>query len=473
MSRCTSHVERWLLARLPDHLRSRLRDAHAANKAIVRSMFWLVLFVVAAKGIAVLKEMAVAYRYGTSEVLEGYLLVFNLATWPVSLIFSVMNFVLVPMLVRLHASDTTENHHLWQRQVTTWVWLIAIAMTVLVALALPRLIERGWLGLTPAGRAAALELLPVMAAIVGLGIVAAWHACQLMSRQKHANTFLEAMPAFSIMIFVLLSPSDGASPLLWGTVIGFAAQAVLIAWSVRIASLPVGLAWPPGKPFDPDLASRTGWLLGAQLVMGTVGVVDQIILAHLPAGSLATYGYASRIMATVLTLSATVLGRALLPVLSSVADADEAFQITRRWSVRIWGAGVLVAALIMLTAQPVVEVLFQRGAFTAEDSKATKQLLILLSLQLPWYLAAIVWLQFAVARNIPAKLLWLAALIGIAFKLIVMISMIWGLSQGASGVAFGATGFGLAYHMALLWIARKRQNHPNKMITSWTSSTED
>ncbi len=67
-----------LLDWLPSSVRARLRGAHAANKAIVRSGFWLVLFVLAAKLVAAGKEMAVAYRYGASATVEGYLFVFNL-----------------------------------------------------------------------------------------------------------------------------------------------------------------------------------------------------------------------------------------------------------------------------------------------------------------------------------------------------------------------------------------------------------
>ncbi|MCP9439541.1 MAG: hypothetical protein NHB36_06595, partial [Nitrospira sp.] len=212
-----SHIERWLLACLPTSWQDRLRATHEANKSIVRSMFWLVLFVLAAKLVAAGKEMAVAYRYGTSATVEGYLFVFNLLSWPVSLLFSVMSAVFIPRLVALRRDDPDAAVR-WQRQVTTWVWLLALALGVGSATGLPLLLATGWLGLEPAALAAAQAVLPWLAGMVTLGIVAGWHACQLMSRQRHANTFLEAMPALTIGVAVLAWPAGpDVSPLLWGT----------------------------------------------------------------------------------------------------------------------------------------------------------------------------------------------------------------------------------------------------------------
>ena len=143
--------ERLLFNTLPAPLQAGLRGAHAANKAIVRSAFWLVLFVLAAKLVAVGKEMAIAYRYSTSATVEGYLFVFNLLSWPVSLLFSVMSAVFIPRLVALQR-DEPDAAVPWQRQVTTWVWLLALALGAGAAAGLPPLLATGWLGLEPAAK---------------------------------------------------------------------------------------------------------------------------------------------------------------------------------------------------------------------------------------------------------------------------------------------------------------------------------
>lgn len=428
--------ERWLVDCLPSSWGKRLQQAHGDNKAILRSIFWLAIFVLGAKGIAAFKEVAIAYRYGTSEVLEGYLLVFNLANQPVSLLLTVMTSVLVPALVRARQNGTP-NGLKWQRQITAWVWIAAVAMSALVAAVLPPMLSRGWLGLTHQGQVTAMTLLPALAAMVGLGIVAAWHACQLMSVQRHTNTFLESLPAMGILAAVLIWPAPGPDPLLWGTLAGFAVQAVVMAWVARAAGFPIRPAWPPGQPLEPALASNIGWLLATQALMGVTVVVDQIVLAHLPAGSLATYGYANRMMALILTLGTIVLGRALLPVLSGSVDRQWQYTLALNWARRAFWAGIMAAALLMLLAHSLVRVLFQRGAFTASDSTGTAQLLMLMALQLPLYMSMIVWVRWLLSQPRKGKVLWWGAVAGTVAKLTVMFVCIVGFTWGASAVIWG------------------------------------
>jgi len=51
--------------------------------------------------------------------------------------------------------------------------------------------------------------------------------------------------------------------------------------------------------------------------------------------------YANRVMALALTLSATVIGRAFLPVLAAEADERLRLELTRRWAKRFFWLGAL------------------------------------------------------------------------------------------------------------------------------------
>ena len=438
-----------LLDWLPSSVRARLRGAHAANKAIVRSGFWLVLFVLAVKLVAAGKEMAVAYRYGASATVEGYLFVFNLLSWPVSLLFSVMSAVFIPRLVALQRDDP-EGAVRWQRQVTAWVWLLGTGLGIGVAVGFPPLLATDWLGLEAQAMESAQAVLPWLAGMVTLGIVAGWHACQLMSRQRHANTFLEAMPALAIGMAVLAWPAGpDVSPLLWGTLGGFALQALLLLAVLRMAGAPAGPAWPPGSPMHRAMLGSAGWMLAGQFVMGAAGVVDQILLAHMPSGNLAAYGYATRVMALALTLSATVIGRAFLPVLAAEADGRLRLELTRRWARRFFWLGALGAAALMWVAEPAVALLFERGNFTRADTAQTSALLRLMALQWPLYLVGTVWVQWALARgDALSGLLW-AALAGTAAKMAVSLALIRWLGWEAEAICAGLAAATLGYWLAL------------------------
>lgn len=217
------------------------------------------------------------------------------------------------------------------------------------------------------------------------------------------------------------------------------------------------------RSFPPLLA--TGWLgleaeaqgaaqavlpwLAGQFVMGAAGVVDQILLAHMPSGNLAAYGYANRVMALTLTLSATVIGRAFLPVLAAEADERLRLELTRRWAKRFFWLGALGAAALMWVAEPAVALLFERGNFTRADTAQTSALLRLMALQWLLYLVGTVWVQWTLARGGRLSgLLW-AALAGTGAKLAVSLLLVAWLGWGAEAICAGLAAATVGYWLAL------------------------
>lgn len=60
----------------------RLRDAHPDHHAIARGMAWVALFVLLSSVARASKEVAIAYRYGVSAEVDGYVIGSQLVSWP-------------------------------------------------------------------------------------------------------------------------------------------------------------------------------------------------------------------------------------------------------------------------------------------------------------------------------------------------------------------------------------------------------
>lgn len=429
-----------------------MTQVSSEQRAIVRGMLWVGLFVFAAKLVVAVKELLVAWRYGTAEVLEGYLLLFNLLSWPLSVVSAVMIYVLVPWLARQPQGAALQRA---QQQITAWMWGLALLLSAAVAVGLPPLLQKGALGLSPAGRAAVQAFLPAMAAVVGLGVVAAWHACQLMSAQKHANSFLEAMPALTLAIAVWLIDAAGVEALLWGTLTGFVLQLALTAGMAHAAGMPVTPAW--GGSWQGLAGSEiraVGWLIGAQLIMSSVTMLDQVLLAHLPAGQLAAFGYANRIIALAIGPAALVVGRAMLPVFARVA-LKPSHDLAQTWAWRILLLGSMAALGLMFCADPIVTLLYQRGAFDAAATEAVAVLLRWLAPQIPFYLLVVLWMHWATAQAIAKQALWWAALVAVVVKYFCVGLGMMVFDLGGRAVALSITVWLSSHVLALGWVARR------------------
>lgn len=178
----------WVINYKP--LRTRLSKSKMSteNWAVLYDMLKVALLLCAAKIIALVKELLVAYYYGTNAVVDGYLFVFNLAQWPVSIFGSVTAIALIPYLVKIQKTHLTKSVNLNSALLTLSLWL-GVATSVAFGLIMWWALREFDLGLTDRSRAAALLSLPwvaggVVCAFVGI-VLSNW----LMSQRQHANTF--------------------------------------------------------------------------------------------------------------------------------------------------------------------------------------------------------------------------------------------------------------------------------------------
>ena len=74
--------------------------AAASDAVVARRALRVLAFLLLGKLVAAGKEMAIAWRYGVSEVVDGYLVAFAIGNWIPSVWMTVLTLVLVPLLAR-------------------------------------------------------------------------------------------------------------------------------------------------------------------------------------------------------------------------------------------------------------------------------------------------------------------------------------------------------------------------------------
>jgi peptidoglycan biosynthesis protein MviN/MurJ (putative lipid II flippase) len=126
----------------------------------------------------------------------------------------------------------------------------------------------------------------------------------------------------------------------------------------------------------------------------TRGIVDQFFAAHLDTGSIATLNYTNRILSLILGLGGTAVTRSMLPVFSHAhAQGDgriNLYRIATQWMWLLFALGILSVIVGWWLAPWVVEILFQRGAFTAQNAEAVSEVLRYGMTQFPFYFAGLV-----------------------------------------------------------------------------------
>ena len=393
-------------------------------------MAWVMTFVLLGKLAGATKEMAIAYRYGVREVLDVYILVFTLVMWLPTVWTSVLQSVLVPLSVGLEDNERKVFHS----QLTGLTLLVGSSLSLLLALALPRTIAMLPTRISDEGLAYASQFAVGLAPLTGAGFIIGLLMAQLLAKERHGNTLLEAIPALTLLATVLLWPQSGEiQPLLLGSLSGVSLQILGLWLLLRKTRWVVQPNWGFTAPAWRAFFQGIGIMAVGQFIMSFANPIDQLMAARLGEGAIATLGYANRLLALILGLGATAVGRAILPVLSEVAcDKQQAWQLAKRWSQLLLLLGTVVVPVALWLAPWGVKILFERGAFTAEDTRTVTHVVQFGLLQLPFYFVGIVLVQFFVSL----QYYWVILISGIlAIFAKIVGNYAFSISFGVSGIA--------------------------------------
>jgi putative peptidoglycan lipid II flippase len=415
----------------------------------------LLVFVLAGKIVSATKEMMIAYRYGISGTVDAYQLALTLVTWIPVTLTSELGPLLVPALIRLRNQRAKQDQFLGEVEGLSLI--VSITFAILLCVAWPHIAGYVSGNLSEATRETCRRMIYGMAPVGILTFTICIAAGRLQACERHVNTLLECVPAIALFVLVYFAhDSTNGWPLMVGSVIGFAVQAGILRYLAHKAD---GVRALPRFSLKsdqwPTMFHAMGVLALGAVVGSLAGPVDQYFLAHRGDGAIATLGYASRLISLVVSMGALCISRATLPIISQIlvsGDHARARSTALKWSYLMIVLGAVASAIAYVLAPYGVALLFQRGAFTSEDTVAVTSLFRAGLLQIPFTFAIWVTVQLFVSES-RFKEVSAAAVIGFLVKLAGNFVLVP--TFGISGV-FLATGLGAAAnYLAFIFFLRR------------------
>jgi putative peptidoglycan lipid II flippase len=387
-----------------DELGDASRRSNNEHLDIGRGVVTVALFVLLGKLAGAAKEMLVAWRYGVNADVDAYLFLFNLVNWPISLWLGLLTAVLIPVFSKAQHGSHGELRR-FKEEFLGRSLLFGAAMAAIGAVAMLGLWDSSLTGFPADTIAIGREITVPMALLIPFGLLIGFFSVTLLAAGQHMNTLLESVPAIIIIIAILAINESGIEVLAWATVAGFACHAVCLAIPLREE---IGVPRLGGRSaYWPAFWTGFSIMLVAQLFMSLTVFVDQFFAARLAEGALSTMNYAQRILALILGLGATAIGRAIIPVIAKSTDSAglHLHRITMRWVWIAFAASTAVVVVGWWLAPWMVELLFERGAFTAQNTQAVTSLLRLGLFQIPFNISAVILFYALAGRQVHT---WLA-----------------------------------------------------------------
>lgn len=269
--------------------------------------------------------------------------------------------------------------------------------------------------------------------------LATFFCAVLVARLRYlSGTLLPAVvPAVALATVVTFSQSAiGIRALAYGYLLGALLLCVVLITMFVSKSLMQPYRKGAATAAIRGLVGDYAWMIGAAALLTGISVTDQLLASSLGVGALAGLNYGTRLINFGVAFLTMIVGNATLPVFSRMV-------IDRQWST-IWkrlrmpllcafcGVSVMVS-IIHFLAHPIIELVYERGAFVASDSKSVASIFSAYILHVPFYLVGVVgWrLLNSLRRN---DLLLVVALA--CFSLNAVLDVFLSRSMGVVGIAY-------------------------------------
>jgi putative peptidoglycan lipid II flippase len=182
--------------------------------------------------------------------------------------------------------------------------------------------------------------------------------------------------------------SVGAYAMAWGLAAAGVVQFLWLTVECHRAGMPLRLPLPRWSTGLRQLVRRVGpGAFGAGVVQINL-LVGNAIASFLPTGAVSFLFYADRLNQLPLGVIGIAIGTAVLPLLSRQVARGE-LEAANHSQNRALEAGLLLtlpaAAALVILAEPIIRVLFERGAFDAASTRATAAALAAYAVGLPAY----------------------------------------------------------------------------------------
>ncbi len=361
---------------------------------------------------AVVKELVVAWKFGTTDVLDAFLIALLVPSFIINVIAGSFNAALIPTYIRVREQEGIKAAHKLFSGATVWSLGLLLITTILMLIAAPLYLPRIAAGFSEQKLNLTFGLLWAIAPIILLsGAITVWSAV-LNAGENFAIAALSPIitPAMTIG-FLLLVHSWGVFALAAGLVGGAVVEMIILGIALHRQGISLRPRWYGFDTHMRQVASQYIPMIGGAVLISSAGLVDQSMAAMLSPGSVAAFNYGNRVIALPITLLTTALSTAVIPYFSKMVaykDWQGIRQTLKRYLWLIFCFTIPITGLFLVFSEQITQLLFQRGSFTSSDTYLVAQIQSCFAFQIPFYIANILVVRLISSLQFNQILMWVS-----------------------------------------------------------------
>lgn len=355
------------------------------NHKIARASIILIIVSIFGHALSLLKEMFVASFFGIGRQMDAYYAAMTLPNLVTNILISTFIASFIPVFVR-YKQEEQETHLRTASIVVNYITLFMAGISIVFYAFAPVIIHICFHGLAPDTVILASKILRIVSiTIVFSSLIGVLGAVLNTYESFKWPALLQMSVTISTMALLMLFGSKiGVYVLAAGLVAGviFQLGALLIlayGKGYRYTS-----SLDSSSPSVREIFSAVAVLFLAVISTQVNMLVDRVMASWLQEGSLAALGYADKLVQVPLIVFSGSIATAAFPYFSRQAAENKFEELSDSIAKSIrMTAFIFIPITVMLSiiAKPLITVLFQRGAFTAQATELTSAIFICYSFQ--------------------------------------------------------------------------------------------
>lgn len=418
----------------------------------------VVLATVVSKILGFLRETFIAAVFGASRLTDAYLVAATVPGMLFSGFQNALQTTVVPVFTEVLARAGKREAFDMLNSLINLVLLISLAFISIGMLAVPWVVHALAPGFEPEMKELSVRLARIMFPLILFWVLTGIISGILNTFSQFTVPALVGVPYNLIIIISVFTLGNyfGIYGLAWGTLLAVVSQVVFQLPSFFKLGPHYRCVLNIRDPGVIKIARLSVPVLLSAVFSQISVIVDRVLASGLEAGSIAALSFADRVNALALGLVATSIATVMFPALSrDIAEEQiEEFKAKVISGLTVVSYVVLpVAVALVILAEPIVRVIFQRGAFGVRDTELT-------AIALRYYALG----TLAVAIRIYLEKVYYSlkdsltpmVLGAVSLLLYIILSIILVRYLALGGLALGISLAQSIYVMAAFWILKKR-----------------
>ncbi|NMA86226.1 MAG: murein biosynthesis integral membrane protein MurJ [Tissierellia bacterium] len=357
------------------------------TQKVAQSAAMIAIFTLISKFLGFLREILIAYTYGSGYETDTYFLAMTATVIIMTIVGAALNTTLVPIFTEIDQKRGKEGKLEFLNNILNMIFFLSIILALLGFVFSPKIIKilaRGFEG--------EQFQLAVKLNRIGLPIIVFLGFTYVFSGFLHSSEIFGPPAIMGLpynlvfIIFLVFFAKEGKiESLMLVSVIAASTQFLIQLPAVKYQGYKYSLDIDLKDPYlQKALFLVIPVLIGSAVHQLNI-IVDKTLASGLAEGSISALTYSSRINDLIISVFVMAITTVVFPMLSKAFNEENYLQVKK-----IMGLGINIILIvtvpatigIILLAEPMIKIFFERGAFTETATLMTSKALVFYSLGL-------------------------------------------------------------------------------------------